>query len=135
MEKMAKDYEDKGLIVAKVNVQTLSEVASIFKVSAIPDIRLFVKGKESGKVVGYDPAQIENMARGALGLEVTTATSATSVSDDDPFDEVEQPPFPTIPVDLGPNPADGDPAVAPEPAAPEPVVLGLPAADSETVTP
>ncbi|MDO5555029.1 MAG: thioredoxin domain-containing protein [Planctomycetia bacterium] len=133
LDKMAAELKDQGLVVGKVNVDSLSDVAGIFGVGAIPDIRLFVDGKEAGKVIGYYPDAIRAMVTRALDQKAGKETLPDLPTSDsppvaDPNGPAEATPFPALPaIDVS------APAPAPE-AAPEAEEIPTPAPDS-TSTP
>ncbi|MDO5579567.1 MAG: thioredoxin domain-containing protein [Planctomycetia bacterium] len=54
LEKIALRNKDKGLKVAKVDIDRNPDIASAYKVQPIPDIRFFLNGKEIAKVIGVD---------------------------------------------------------------------------------
>lgn len=58
LEKVAADNKEKGVKVGSVDVDRNRELASQFKVQGIPDIRIFVRGKQVGTVVGYNPPEL-----------------------------------------------------------------------------
>lgn len=64
-EGLSNDYEGK-LDFVKLNVETSPEVAEKYSVSGIPCLIMFKDGKESGRIVGFKPAdalkaEIENL--------------------------------------------------------------------------
>lgn len=72
LEKVATEYKEKGVKVGKVDTDQNKDIASMYNVKGIPDIRVFVKGKPSGTIVGYNPP--------ALTKEVNVALSKLSAA-------------------------------------------------------
>ncbi|MBF0432756.1 MAG: thioredoxin [Fibrobacteria bacterium] len=57
LEELAQEYSGK-VIIAKLNVDDNRETAGKFGISSIPNIKVFVKGKEVDNIIGAVP--IEN---------------------------------------------------------------------------
>lgn len=54
-EALAEEYKDKGVKIAKLNVDDHNEVATRYGIISIPTFILFKGGKEAGKMVGSVP--------------------------------------------------------------------------------
>lgn len=64
--RMAETYGEKGIAFAKVDIEKVEEVATIFSVSNIPTILYFKGGKLQNRVIGANPALIEDAVKNLL---------------------------------------------------------------------
>lgn len=65
LDRIALDYEGK-LKIAKVNIDEEPELPAKYGVQSIPTLILFKDGREVSRVIGFNPAQIQEM----IGKEV-----------------------------------------------------------------
>ena len=79
IEKLAKQYEGR-VIVAKVNVDHLGQVASRYGIQGIPAVVVFDKGKEVQRLVGLRPAGDYTKVLDKLGRTTFVEHSARSES-------------------------------------------------------
>lgn len=56
MEKLSGRYRDK-LLFAKVNTDQNPQLSREYEIRLLPTIKVFEKGREIGKIVGYMPAE------------------------------------------------------------------------------
>jgi len=65
LQEMAGEFEGKVKFVA-VDVDNAADVASAYKVKAMPTLVVVKDGEEVGRVVGADPDQIRKMIESAM---------------------------------------------------------------------
>lgn len=64
--RMAETYGQKGISFAKVDIDQAEEVANTYSVSNVPTILYFKEGKLQNRVIGANPALIEDAVKNLL---------------------------------------------------------------------
>ncbi len=53
LEQLIKDYKDKSVKIAKINIDENQQTAEKYQIASIPTFILFKQGKIEGKIIGY----------------------------------------------------------------------------------
>jgi len=58
MEELSKEYEDKGVVIAKVNTDEAPDIAQQFQIRSIPTVLFFKDGEMVDGLIGAAPKQM-----------------------------------------------------------------------------
>ena len=83
LEKVVAEYADKGVVLAKVNVDEEGFIASQFQVQSIPTVYAMFQGQP---VADLTPARTESQLKGALDQILAQLPIQPSAGDDDAVD-------------------------------------------------
>lgn len=86
--KQAGYFADRGVKYAEVDVDELGKMARDLGVESIPDVRVYLDGREYERIVGYEPRVLANLVESVCASAPSAVDSdsasptATSVSED-----------------------------------------------------